>query len=144
MNATSAIPFADAKYVSLRSFKRDGTPVDTPVWFAIVGDQSSGQGRIVIFTDGTSYKVKRIRRNSQVQLARCDFRGKLLGPWLSGRCSPVEGEPERIARAYAALNRKYGLVMRFGTVLSTLVGRAKRRLILEVELDSAQPQAQAS
>jgi PPOX class probable F420-dependent enzyme len=138
MNAPAAIPFADAKYVSLRSFKRDGTPVDTPVWFAIV------DGRIVIFTDGTSFKVKRIRRNAQVQLARCDFRGKLLGPWLPGRCRPVEGEPERIARAYDALNVKYGFVMRFGTVLARLAGRAKRRLVLEVELDSAQPQARAS
>jgi len=138
MNAPTAIPFADAKYVSLRSFKRDGTPVDTPVWFAIV------EGRIVIFTDGTSFKVKRIRRNAEVQLARCDFRGKLLGPWLPGRCRAVEGEPERIARAYDALNEKYGLVMRFGTVLARLAGRAKRRLILEVELDSAQAQARAS
>jgi uncharacterized protein len=120
---------SDAKYVSLRSFKRNGEPVDTPVWFAVA------EGRLVVFTDGTSYKVKRIRRNPNVQLARCDFRGNVLGPWHAATCRAVEADPERIGRAYAALNRKYGLLMRIGTVLSTLAGRVKRRLILEITLD---------
>lgn len=131
MSDTSAIPFADSKYVNLRSFKRDGSPVDTPVWFAVV------DGLIVIFTDGTSYKVKRIRRDSRIELARCDMRGKLLGPWLPGRCRTVEAEPARIAAAYAALNAKYGLMMRVGTLLSTLAGRVGRRLILEVTMDAS-------
>ena len=137
MSTAEPIPFADAKYVNLRSFKRDGSPVDTPVWFATV------DGRVVIFTDGTSFKVKRIRRNAKVELARCDVRGGLLGPWLPGRARAVEREPELIARSYAALNSKYGWLMRIGTVFSTLAGRVKRRLILEVELDAVST-AQAS
>jgi PPOX class probable F420-dependent enzyme len=131
MSTTSAIPFADAKYVNLRSFKRDGSPVDTPVWFATQAD------RVLIFTDGTSYKVKRIRRNAKVELARCDMRGGLLGPWLPGRCRVVEGEPELIKSAYDALNSKYGLIMRLGTVFATIAGRVKRRRILEATLDPA-------
>ena len=97
----------------------------------------------MIFTDGTSYKVKRIRRNPKVELARCDARGGLLGPWLAGQCRLVDAEPEQIARAYAALNAKYGVLMRLGTMFSTLAGRVKRRLILEVVLD-AEPSARAS
>jgi uncharacterized protein len=115
MSSTTAIPFADAKYVNLRSFKRDGAPVDTPVWFAL---------------------VKRVRRNPKVELARCDVRGGLLGPWLPGSCRIVEGEPELIRRSYDALNAKYGWMMRLGTVFSTLAGRVKRRLILEATLDA--------
>ncbi|HET6334434.1 MAG TPA: PPOX class F420-dependent oxidoreductase [Polyangiales bacterium] len=137
MSPDTAIPFADSKYVNLRSFKRDGSPIDTPVWFALVGD------RIVIFTDGTSYKVKRIRRNAKVELARCGVRGQLVGPWLPGRCRVVEGEPELITRAYDALNSKY-LLMRVLTVIATIGGRVKRRLILEVTLDAAVPASQAS
>jgi len=133
-SATSA--FGDAKYISLRSFKKNGEPVDTPVWFA------ESDGRLVVFTDGTSYKVKRIRRNPSVQLARCDVRGKLLGPWHPATCRPVEDDRARIDRAYAALNRKYGLMMRIGTVLSTLAGRVRRRLILELSLEST-PAVQA-
>jgi PPOX class probable F420-dependent enzyme len=121
---------ADAKYFSLRSFKKDGAPVDTPVWFAAL------DGRCVVFTDGTSYKVKRIRRNPRVQVARCDMRGKVLGPWLAGSARPVENEPTLVAGAYAALNAKYGLMMRLGTLFATLSGRVGRRLILEITLDS--------
>ncbi len=118
-----------AKYLSLRSYKKDGTPVATPVWFATL------DATLVIFTDGTSYKVKRIRRNPVVQVARCDVRGKVSGGWLPGRCRAVDDEPERIERAYAALNGKYGWTMRAGTLLSTLAGRVGRRLILEVTVD---------
>jgi PPOX class probable F420-dependent enzyme len=131
MTTSNAIPFADAKYVNLRSFKRDGSPVDTPVWFATKGD------RILIFTDGTSYKVKRIRRNAKVELARCDVRGGLLGPWLPGECRVVEGEPELIQGAYDALNQKYGWIMRLLTVVATIGGRVKRRRILEAKLEPA-------
>jgi uncharacterized protein len=123
-------PRAELKggYVNLRTFKKDGTAVDTPVWFAWLDD------KIVVFTDGTSYKVKRLRRNDAVEVARCDVRGKLLGPWISGTGRVVEGEPQRIDAAYAALNRKYGTMMRLGTVFSTLFGRVGRRLILEIDL----------
>jgi PPOX class probable F420-dependent enzyme len=129
---TSTAPsFASSKYLSLRSYKKDGKPVDTPVWFAPLDQQW------VVFTDGTSYKVKRIRRNPQVEVARCDGRGKLLGPWEAGRCRIVEDEPDTIKRAYAALNAKYGLVMRLVTFFSTLAGRVGRRRILEITLAAA-------
>jgi PPOX class probable F420-dependent enzyme len=120
--------FADAKYINLRSYKKDATPVDTPVWFAPL------DGHQVVFTDGTSYKVKRIRRNPEVQVAVCDARGKLLGTWHSGACRVVESEPDYVARAYAALNQKYGLWMRAGTFFATLFGRVQRRRILAISL----------
>jgi uncharacterized protein len=126
---TTESSFSDAKYFSLRSFKKDGNPVDTPVWFAPL------DGHWVIFTDGTSYKVNRIRRNPRVQVARCDMRGKVLGPWVAGTARAVENEPERVQRAYASLNGKYGWLMRLGTFFATLSGRTRRRLILEVALD---------
>jgi PPOX class probable F420-dependent enzyme len=129
---SSAAELRDAKYINLRSFKKDGRPVDTPVWFAEVAPD-----RLVVFTDGTSYKVKRIRRNPKVEIARCDMRGKLLGSWSPATCRPVEQEPESITSAYDALNAKYGLLMRLGTVFATLAGRTKRRLILEITLPVA-------
>lgn len=129
---TSAAELRDAKYISLRSFKKDGTPVDTPVWFAGVAHD-----RLVVFTVATSYKVKRIRRNPNIEIARCDVRGKLLGPWSPAICRAVDHEQDRIAAAYNALNAKYGLLMRMGTFFAKLSGRAKNRLILEITLPSA-------
>jgi hypothetical protein len=68
-----------------------------------------------------------------VQVAACTIKGRLLGPWHEGSCRAVE-DPGHEARAYQALTRKYGLMMRIGNVLSTLSGRIKRRLVMEIEL----------
>jgi len=112
-------------YVNLETFRRDGTAVATPVWVAPL------EGRLVIFTDGTSYKVKRVRRNPRVRIAACDMRGKASGPWLDGTATIVR-DPEHEARAYAALRAKYGLQMRAIDLLSWLFGRIGRRVIVEV------------
>lgn len=121
-------PLDEAEYINLRSYRRDGSAADTPVWVAPL------DGKLVVFTLREAYKVKRIRRNPKVQVARCDMRGGLRGPWLDGRAREVDDGPTA-ARAYDALNAKYGLRMRLGTALSTLVGRAKRRVVIEIALD---------
>src|SRR5271165_3970515 len=70
-----ATPLDSARYINLMSFKRDGAGVETPVWAAPL------DGKLVVFTNRDSYKVKRIGRNPKVRVARCNARGKLLGPW---------------------------------------------------------------
>ena len=122
-------PLDDAQYVSLRSYRKNGSAADTPVWIAPL------DGKLMVFPLEDSYKVKRIARNSAVQLARCDARGGNLGEWRSGRCIAVARGSEQERRAYDAFNRKYGLIMRLGTLFSTLVGRVRKRLVLEVTLD---------
>jgi PPOX class probable F420-dependent enzyme len=122
-----ATALADESYVSLRSFKRDGTPVDTPVWAAPLDDG------IVVFTLRDSWKVKRIKRNPHVQLAPCGMFGSVTGPWYDGHCQLVQ-DASREAAAYAALDAKYGWQMRIGTMLRRLVGGEDRRVILEIQL----------
>jgi PPOX class probable F420-dependent enzyme len=117
----------DARYINLLSFKRDGNGVETPVWAAPL------DGKLVIFTNRDSYKVKRVRRNPKVRVARCDGRGKLLGPWIDGTCTIAE-DPSRHARIMDALNAKYGWQIRVLNFFSTLSGRAKRRAYLEVTI----------
>ncbi|HEY8517073.1 MAG TPA: PPOX class F420-dependent oxidoreductase [Candidatus Binatia bacterium] len=121
-------PLDREPYVSLVSFKRDGTPVATPVWAAPL------DGKLVVFTLRDSFKVKRIRRNPRVRVAACNVVGKVRGPWHEGTCTIVT-DPEHEARAYAALDRKYGWQMRLGTLLRRLVGGLERRMILEIALD---------
>lgn len=116
-------------YVSLRSFKRDGTAVDTPVWAAPL------DGGLVVFTLRDSWKVKRIRRNPKVAVARCSMLGAVGGPWHAGTCRLV-ADPALEARAYAALETKYGWQMRLGTLMRRLVGGMERRVILAIALDS--------
>jgi PPOX class probable F420-dependent enzyme len=60
------------------SFKRDGTPVATPVWFVSDG------ARLLALTDGRSAKVRRIRRDPRVLIAPCRADGKLRGEPAAG------------------------------------------------------------
>lgn len=120
-------PLDSERYVNLESYKRDGGGVLTPVWVAPLDD------KLVIFTLSESYKVKRVRRNPKVRLAPCDVRGGLRGPFHEGTCRVVE-DPATIARAHAAMRRKYGWQIAVGDVLSRLTRRMKRRTWLEVTL----------
>ena len=60
----------ESKYLSFTSFKRDGTPVSTPVWFVEDG------ARLLVQTDAASGKVKRIKRDPHITIAPCSARGK--------------------------------------------------------------------
>mgnify|MGYP000473367737 CR=1 FL=1 len=66
------VDLAREKYVSLTTFRRDGSPVATPVWIAALDD-----GRLAFTTDPSSWKVKRVRRNATVELRPCTVRGKV-------------------------------------------------------------------
>lgn len=88
----------------------------------------------MVFTDGTSYTVKRIRRNAQVELARCDVRGKVLGPWHRATCRTVENEPNASPKHTQPSLTNTGFLMRLGAVFATIAGRVRRRLMLELSL----------
>jgi len=116
------------RYISLVTFRRDGSPVATPVWYAEIGE------RLYVFTDGTSYKVARLRRNERVRVAPCGAAGAVSGPWHDGS-GRVASDAAVEARAYRALHAKYGWQMRLVDLGSRLAGRIGRRAILELELD---------
>ena len=112
----------DGKYLSLTSFKRDGTGVATPVWFV------SDNGHVLVETDADSYKVKRIRRDAHVQLAACDARGRVHGEPVDAdaRILP-DDERERVERLLA---RKYRIdrytVLPVYRLVMRLRGRSSR------------------
>ena len=127
MNKPARSTLADERYISIESFKKDGSGVRTPVWCAPL------DGTIVVVTDGTSYKVKRIRRNPKVRLAPCDARGKIQGEWSDGEAL-IMTDPDRIKRAHAALITKYGWQVRMLDLGSRLFGRIGRRAYLELKV----------
>ena len=91
------------KYLTITSFKRDGTPVATPVWFA------EQDGRLLAVTDASSGKVKRIRRNPHVRAALCTASGRLRGREVSATAEVLTGPP--VGKAEELLKRKYRLDM---------------------------------
>jgi PPOX class probable F420-dependent enzyme len=120
-------PLDDARYISLLSYKRDGSGVATPVWVATL------DGNLVVYTPVDSYKVKRIRRNPKVRVARCDVRGKLLGPWHDGTCAIVEDDARKTG-ILEAIRRKYGWQMKMLDVFARIGGRTGKRAYLEITL----------
>ncbi len=115
----------DARYINILSYKRDGGGVETPVWAAPL------DGKLVVFTNRDSFKVKRIGRNPKVRVARCDARGKVLGPWIDATCG-ISADPAKNARIMGALGDKYGFQIKVLNFFAGLVGRDKQRAYLEI------------
>jgi hypothetical protein len=115
----------DARYLSLTTFRMDGSAVATPVWFAPDGNA------LYIFTAGESGKVKRLRRSSRARIAPCTARGRSLGDPEDASARLVDDASEG-ARAYRALRRKYGWQMALTTLMSRLSGRFEKRALIAV------------
>jgi uncharacterized protein len=62
------------RYISLTTFKRDGTSVSTPVW--VVSDDGE---RLLVWSAASTWKVRRIRRDPRVLVAPASYRGKERG-----------------------------------------------------------------
>lgn len=87
------------KYILLTTYRKDGTGVPTPVWFA------EDDAKLYVKTRADAGKTKRIRNNPQVRVAPCTIRGKVTGPEFSAtaRILPPQDSP----RANQVINRKY-------------------------------------
>jgi len=121
--------FRESICMNVRSLRKDGTPVDTPMWVVPI------DGRLSCYTDDRTFKVKRFRRNPAVKVAASDVFGIRSTPWYPGRVSFVE-DPEGRQRVFDALKQKYGIHWQLSLWGSLLVGRVKHRLVLSFELDT--------
>lgn len=97
--------FAEQPTVSLVTYRRDGTPVETPVNLAVDGD------RAYFRTWTTSGKAKRLARNRQVRIAPCTLRGKVTGAAVAAMARPIEGEAAD--RARRLIERKHPFLQGF-------------------------------
>ncbi|MER8071928.1 PPOX class F420-dependent oxidoreductase [Streptomyces sp. NPDC094034] len=91
-----------SRYVSLTTYRKDGTAVATPVWHAV------DDGELLIWTRSDAWKVKRIRNNSRVVVTACDARGRIAqgAPSAEGSARLLE-EPAALERIRKLLTRKY-------------------------------------
>jgi uncharacterized protein len=100
---------ADRRYISLTTFRSDGTQASTPVW--VVSDDGT---RLLVWTGASTWKVRRIRSNPDVLVAASGFRGKEVGPRHQGRARVIHDldiEP-LIRRKYGWQRRLLDLVNR--------------------------------
>jgi PPOX class probable F420-dependent enzyme len=105
------------RYLSVTSFKGDGTGVATPVWFVSDGT------RLFALTDLHSAKVRRMRRNPHVLVAACRANGKLRGEPLAASAEVLTATPD-LERVQQLLMKRHKLSYR----LVMLMYRLGRRL----------------
>lgn len=92
---------AGQKYISLKTFRKNGAGIATPVWF---GEEN---GKLYVMTRSDMGKAKRIRNNPQVQVAPCTIRGAVTGTEIAATARILP--PEEHAHARQTINRKYWL-----------------------------------
>lgn len=107
---------AAGQYVSLVTYRKDGTAVATPVWVSTDG------ARLFVWTAASAGKVTRVRNRGHVRVAPCDARGALQGEAVDGSARVLD-DPADLARVEALHRKKYGLTFR----LFSLAGSIARR-----------------
>jgi PPOX class probable F420-dependent enzyme len=110
-------PFVRQKTILLKTKKRDGTWVGTPVSVALRGD------RAYVRTYAKSWKSKRLRNFPEVRFSPSTSRGKPTGRELSAQARLLDGEEARTAAHLLA--RKYPLLHGILVPLSHKVMRTK-------------------
>jgi uncharacterized protein len=118
---TTASPLdtlGSAKYISLTTFRADGSPVATPVWVVRDGED------LRILTDPGSGKVRRLRANPAVRVSPCDMRGRVKANALVASGTAAIDDEAGTARTMGLIERRYGLM---GRILGWLNSRRARK-----------------
>ena len=112
------------KYISIETYRKDGTPVQTPVWFVVKNEQ------LYIVTRDKTGKIKRLRNNQKVKIATCTIKGKITGQWIQGLAQILtESETQE---AVNWRDKKYGFIAKIAKFLSKSKGKL---LAFSVKID---------
>jgi len=96
--------FVREKHISLETYRKTGEAVRTPVWFI------EENGELLVRTDSSTGKIKRIRNNPRVRIAPCNARGTVKGRWVDGEARMIESESSE--HVFSLLRKKYGVSYR--------------------------------
>jgi uncharacterized protein len=104
MHKNALEELSGARYVLIRSVRRDGTPIDTPIWFGL-------DGGALLFRTKVGPKTRRLAARRDVELAVCDYRGRVhqcarTASWVAGRATILSGADAE--RANRVLQKRYG------------------------------------
>ena len=124
-----------ARYVSLTTFRKDGTPVATPVW---VVEQD---GLLFVWTGARTGKARRIRADPHVEITACDYRGRIEGSASRSAIARIVPRDD-LPGVWALMRAKYGWQLRGSLLSGRLNARLRRRpvdpnaqVFLELTLD---------
>ena len=113
---------SDEKYLLLTTFRRDGTPVATPVWVVPLEG-----GKFGFATSSKSGKAKRLAHTSRVTVQASDVRGRVKpgSPVHEATAQLTTGAEYPIIKR--ELKAKYGVMIHVTKFLGVVGGILKRK-----------------
>ena len=106
--------FHNQKYINFETYKKDGSPVRTPVWFVIDNDL------LYVITREYTGKVKRLRNNQNVRIVSCSFQGEPKNEWVEGKAQIITGnDADKIIKLR---KKKYGFSSRLISLFTSQKG----------------------
>ena len=117
---------AKAQYILLTTFTKDGRSKPTPIWAAVDGD------RLLVITEGKSWKVKRIRNTPRVTLATCTMRGRPTSEEVEGTAAVLDAS--QTGAVYDAIGSRYGILGWLFNFFSKLRGGMENNVGLELRV----------
>jgi hypothetical protein len=132
MSREEAPDLAATPYVNLTTYRRNGTPVTTPVWIVTEG------GQLYVLTEVHTGKAKRARATGRVQVVPCNGSGRRSFGAPRAGLARVVTDPAQLRRVNDALERKYGRwLVRGIRWIYWLRGMRGKDVALELHLDGA-------
>lgn len=116
-------PFVHQQTVLFTTYRRNGTPVGTPVSIAVDGQCA------FVRTWNSAGKLKRIRNNPHVEIAPSTWRGRVTGPAIRAHATILSAA--EAAHASQLLVRKHPLLH---GVIVPLLHRLRGNTTMHVEL----------
>ena len=114
--------FTDVEYINLITYKKDKTPITTPVWVA--GFSNS----LVVTTSLNAGKVKRVRNNGQATIYITNQSGsKKLSESIDLKASLIE-DVDLKKQAADIIRKKYGMMAKM-----IMKGPDETRAIIRLE-----------
>jgi PPOX class probable F420-dependent enzyme len=113
---------SDEKYVLLTTFKRDGTPVATPVWWVPMEGERFG-----FYTSSTSGKIKRLDHTERVTVQPCNARGKVREGTSPTEATARAVTGPELGSITSKVREKYGFATKVTKALARIGGLIKRR-----------------
>jgi uncharacterized protein len=115
---------SDEKYILLTTFKRDGTPVSSPVWVVALDG-----GKVGFYTSSGSGKAKRLGHTARVTVQPSDARGRVkAGTQPIEATAQVVTGPE-LETIRAKIVGKYGMMTKIAHFFNEIGGAIKRKRV---------------
>ncbi len=116
----------NGEHISVKTFRKNGEGAAAPVWFTEDND------KFYVCTGGTTFKVRRIRNNPEVEIAACGSNGTLKGDYFKGKAQIIGAD--KVKLIYNSFRKKYSGFRMWNFFANLGRKEEKKHIYLEITL----------